>query len=44
MRKGTFNSICGWGWDAALKNYAIIVEAIEHGEQNVELHVGFVRQ
>jgi hypothetical protein len=41
IRKGTFNSICGWGWDLSVRNYAAIANAIEHGEQDVKLHGRF---
>jgi hypothetical protein len=41
MRKGTFNSICDWGWDASVRNYAIIADGIERGDQDVELHCRF---
>ena len=41
MRKGTFNSICGWGFDASVRNYAKIADAIWRGERNVKLDCRF---
>ena len=41
IRKGTFNSICGWGVDAALRNYTEIANTIERGKRNVELRGRF---
>lgn len=41
IRKGTFNSISGWGLDAAVQNYAAIADAIELGEKSVQLRGRF---